>query len=522
MARARRTSGRALAGATALALALGGGTLALAPAAQAGPQAQAQSQPLTRAQADIQPLPPELERIRAAEAEKLYGDPALRPLDERSTSLVSLGDSEISGEGVGTYEPGTDGPDNWCHRSPDAAIHRTGIPVDRTYNVACSGASTENIRIGGTQQYADELVQSDNLAVKARNTRVKQIVLVAGANDDLQFGPVITDCVVRWFTFQGPCAPKYDPGWQDRVDRLVPKVVQTVRDLRTVMSEAGYARSDYQLVVMGYPGPIGPDIYDNPDYPGKIPGGCTGYDEDAAWGRNAAVPLFEQGLREAAAQTGATFLDASRLFHGHEVCMDDAWVRGLSIDLTNPFPPDSNSVRQSFHPNKRGHGAFAACFTAIWEARQDGVREASCADPASTGQPRLYELAWDDVFAPLRNAATGTCVDVDGASSRNGTAVRGWACHGERNQGWWLDPESGLLHTELTHDRCVDVPGGAYEPGTALMLWNCHGGGNQQFVRGSGGTLSPADAPQLCLTLAGAEEPVRLQPCDGSAHQRFA
>lgn len=344
----------------------------------------------------IHPLPPELEAIRAAEATRLYGDPAERPLADRRTGLISLGDSEISGEGVGTYEAGTNGPDNWCHRSPDSAIHRTGIPADVTYNVSCSGAYTGNIVIGGSRQYADELVQSDNLAIKARNTRIKMIVLVAGANDDLQFGPVMTDCVERWVLLQGACRPTYEGGWQARIDGLVPKVEKTVRDLQTVMSDAGYASGDYKLVVMGYPSPIGPDFNDNPNFPGKIPGGCAGYDSDAAWGRNVAVPAFERGMRRAAADTGAVYLDNSRLFHGHEVCMEDTWARGLYIDLSH-FPPDSNSVRQSFHPNARGHAAFASCLTQIYNS---GLREASCADPASTGKPVLEPAAWDSVFKP--------------------------------------------------------------------------------------------------------------------------
>ena len=58
------------------------------------------------------PLPPELEAIRAAEAIKIYGDSDDRPLAERKTGLISLGDSEISGEGVGTYDPATNGPAN--------------------------------------------------------------------------------------------------------------------------------------------------------------------------------------------------------------------------------------------------------------------------------------------------------------------------------------------------------------------------------------------------------------------------
>ncbi|MFE7316622.1 ricin-type beta-trefoil lectin domain protein [Streptomyces sp. NPDC057555] len=468
----------------------------------------------------VKPLSPELERVREQQATKLYGDSAVRPLDERKTSLISLGDSEISGEGVGTYEAGTDGPTNWCHRSPDSAIHRTGIAADVTYNVACSGAYTGNIRIGGSKQYPDELVQSDSLAVAARNTRLKMVLLVAGANDDLQFGPVMTDCVERWFLLQGACEPKYRPGWQARVDGLVPKVEATVADLRTVMRDAGYADGDYRLVVMSYPSPIGPDMQDNPNYPGQLPGGCEGYTSDAAWGRNAAVPAFERGVRKIAQDTGATYLDASRLFHGHEVCMANTWARGLYVNVSNPFPPDANSVRQSFHPNARGHGAFASCLTQLYAAPQ--LREASCADPADTGQPKLYPGAWDDAYRPLKNAATGTCVDATGGQSRNGTAVGGWDCTaGQRNQGWWYDQDDKSLHVELTHARCLDVPGARYEKGAALILWSCSGAANQQFVR-NGGTLRPAAAQALCLTLGAAKDPLRLQQCDGSAAQRFA
>ncbi|GGU60120.1 hypothetical protein GCM10010211_26430 [Streptomyces albospinus] len=467
----------------------------------------------------VQPLSPELEKIRAREAAKLYGDSAVRPVAERKTSLISLGDSEISGEGVGTYEPGTDGPTNWCHRSPDSAIHRTGIAADVTYNAACSGAYSGNIRIGGSKQYPDELVQSDSLAIAARNTRLKMVLLVAGANDDLQFGPVMTDCVEHWFLFQGTCEPKYQPGWQARVDGLVPKIEATVRDLRTVMRGAGYADGDYRLVVMSYPSPIGPDVEDNPNFPGKLPGGCTGYTSDAAWGRNTAVPAFERGMRRITQDTGASYLDASRLFHGHEVCMADTWARGLYVNISNPFPPDSNSVRQSFHPNVRGHGAFASCLTQLYAAPQ--LREAACADPANTGQPKLYPGAWDDAYRPLKNAATGSCLDANGGASRNGTAVGGWDCNGQRNQGWWYDPEQKSVHVELTHARCLDVPGGRYEPGAALVLWNCSGAGNQQYVR-DGGTFRPAAAPSLCLTLGAAKDPLRLQRCDGTAGQRFA
>ncbi|WP_435185441.1 ricin-type beta-trefoil lectin domain protein [Streptomyces sp. bgisy126] len=472
----------------------------------------------TRAAATSVPLPPALETIRAAEATKIYGSPEERPLDQRKSGLISLGDSEISGEGVGTYEPPTNGPANWCHRSPEAAVHRTGIPADLTFNVSCSGAYTGNIKVGGSKQYADELVQSDSLAIKARNTRIKMVLLVAGANDDLQFGPVMTDCVTRYLLSQGACEPKYAPGWQARVDGLVPKVEQTVRDLKGVMRDAGYADGDYKLVLMGYPSPIGPDFRDNPNFPGKLVCGGMGYDSDTVWGRNTAVPAFERGMRKAAASTGATYLDNSRLFHGHEVCTEEPWARGLYIDLSKPGLPDENSVRQSFHPNARGHAAFASCLTQLYAS---GLREASCADVNSTGKPALFPLAWDDAYRPLKNQATGNCLDVDAAASANGTRVLGWDCHDGRNQTWWYDSARQTVHTGLTQDRCVDVPDLQYRAGTGLILWNCHGGANQRFVR-DGATLRPAAATGMCLTQGAAKEQIRLRACDGSAQQKFA
>lgn len=461
------------------------------------------------------PLPAELEQIRAAEATALYGSPEERPMADRKTGLVSVGDSEISGEGAGAYEPGTDGPSNWCHRSKDAAIHRTGVPADVTANVSCSGAATYHVKIGGSKQYADQLVQSDNLAIKARNTRIKMVVVVVGANDDVQFGPVMTDCVERWVLSKGPCEPTYAPGWQARVDGMAPKVTATVTDLKKVMRDAGYTDDAYKLVLMSYPSPISPDMQDNPNFPGKLAGGCLGYDSDAAWGRNVAVPVFERGIRRAAQLSGASYLDASRLFHGHEVCMDTTWARGFFY--SGAFPPDENSVRQSYHPNAAGHAAFASCFRQFYES---GLREASCADPGSTNTPKLYSGAWDDKFKPLKNAATGQCVDTVAGSSRNYTAVVGWNCHGGRNQTWWYDPAYKSIHTGLSHDRCLDSRD--IKAPSAAVLWDCHGGANQQWTMPSDGTIRPATATGLCLTQPVADKAVALRACDGSASQRFA
>lgn len=465
----------------------------------------------------VQPLPAHLEAIRAAEATQLYGSPEIRPLEQRKTSLITMGDSEISGEGVGNYDPNTHRNGNWCDRSYDQAIFRVGIPADVRYNIACSGATPWNLMYGGPSQH-DELNQGDNLAIKARNTRIKLIWVVVGANGEgtIQFGPVATDCTLRRVFFLGPCYETYTDEWAVRVEGSRRAVEEALTSIRQTMTNAGYLQSDYELVFMSYPSPGSPDVEDNPNFPGWYAGGCLMYLHDVAFARNKAVPMFEAALRRAALNTGTRYLDASRLFHGHEVCTDNTMVRGLWIELGIW---DENAARQSFHPNYRGHGMFAECMTQFYNS---GWQTATCVDPASTGHGRLYQGLME--FKQLRNAATGKCIDGKGYNSRNGTVQQSYTCHGGRNQGFWYDPQERSLHSELSHDRCLDVEGGSLTAGTPVNIYDCHGGINQKWVF-SGNQIKAAGNTNLCLAfdnpLIGTPR-LRLATCSSSSRQQWS
>ncbi|PWR09994.1 hypothetical protein DKT68_10415 [Micromonospora acroterricola] len=465
----------------------------------------------------VQPLPANLEAIRAAEATALYGSPAIRPIDQRRTALITMGDSEISGEGVGNYVPGTHEPGNWCDRSYDQAVFRTGIPSDAQYNLACSGATPWNLIAGGPTQH-NELNQGDYLGIKARNTHVKLIWVVVGANGDgtIQFGPVATDCAIRRVFFQGACYGTYTDQWTIRTDGSRRAVTDALTDIRQTMTNAGYLRSDYELVLMSYPSPGSPDVEDNPNFPGWYSGGCLLYLADAAFARNKAVPLFESALRAAASATGTRYLDASRLFHGHEVCTDNTSVRGLYIEIGIW---DENAARQSFHPNARGHGMFAQCITQFWNSGQE---RATCVDPASTGGGVLHPGLLE--FKQLRNLATGTCVDGRGYDSRNGTAQQPYTCHGGRNQGFWYDATRRSLHSELSHDRCLDIANGSMTAGTAVNIYDCNGSAAQQFVL-AGNQLKPAGASTLCVAFDNpwlGSPRLRLAGCSTSTRQQWS
>lgn len=463
---------------------------------------------------DIAPLPDNLESIRAAEAQDLYGSPGIRPMDDRKSSLVTMGDSQISGEGVGNYDPNTHRDGNWCDRSYDQAVFRTGIASDVQYNVACSGGASPNL-IQGSEHQWDELNQGDNLAIKARNTHIKLVWIVIGANDSggIEFGPTATECATNRVLFKGPCWSNHTDDWAARVEVTQQGVEASIDSIRSTMTGAGYLDSDYEFVVMSYPTPGGPDVEDNPDFPGWYSGGCLLYLADLAFARNKAVPLFEDGIRDAALGRDVRYLNAQRLFDGHGVCEDNTWARGLYIEVGEL--PSENAFRQSFHPNQRGHGAFASCVTEFYN--HPDWRTATCADPASTGGTRLYQGLMP--FKDLKSTDSGLCVDAKGYDSRNGTPLISYGCHGGRNQGFWYDDEFDSLHVELSHDRCIDA--GDLKPGTALKLWNCTGGANQKFTM-DGSRLSVTGHPDLCVGFkSGAQEsPLVLAGC-GSANSSF-
>ena len=283
----------------------------------------------------------------------------------RSTAAVAMGDSEISGEGAGNYQAGTDGPDNYCHRSLNAWIQKVSIGVSTHINLACSGADSANLTIGGPGQYG-ERSQADRLKSVARNYAVKYVFVTVGANDDPNFGKTAQNCVYA-FVFQTGygCAQIDGPSWSSRVANMEPKAENAIENIKTVMANAHYKPSSYQLIVVSYGGPTPEPPLRYSGYWSKIFNGCPVYDSDSAWGHYTATPVLDQGERNVAAAEGVRFLDMVHGFDDHEICAQgishsEEWVRGLTYQAgTNWW--NLHSVQQSFHPNSRGHAQIASC-----------------------------------------------------------------------------------------------------------------------------------------------------------------
>ncbi|OLR94775.1 hypothetical protein BJP25_12960 [Actinokineospora bangkokensis] len=304
---------------------------------------------------------------------------AVAVADERPTAVVSLGDSAISGEGAGDYEPGTNGENgDWCHRSANALIHKTAL-ADRTVNLACSGADSANVSLADTTHYT-EGSQARRLVRVATENRVTAVVLQVGANDEPAFADTIVGCGLKWLNpFGGNCSDALTAQWPQRLAAMAPRVEQAITDVKAAMREAGYADGSYRFVLTSYASPVTERM--DPVTHGFD--GCPLRLDDAEWGRTVAVPQFAEALRGVADRSGVSFLDFSRATEGREACSGTTgseWQNRLLVDLKAIETGGLDAIgihlaQQSFHPNARAHAQLGACVT---EFVRSGAGSAAC------------------------------------------------------------------------------------------------------------------------------------------------
>ncbi|MDQ3404858.1 MAG: GDSL-type esterase/lipase family protein [Actinomycetota bacterium] len=305
--------------------------------------------------------------------------PAPRPAVDSPRVLVAMGDSTISGEAAGDYEPGTDGEDgNWCHRSANASIHKTAVRgVEETINLACSGAPSAQVGLGDTEQYT-ESSQARRLREIVRTKRVVAVQVAVGANDEPGFSHVLDGCVQAWLDQGRPgCGAVEKDRWPGKVEAMVPKVVRALNDIRSVLREAGYQPEDYELVLQSYTAPVAPGMREEL----RNLNGCPVRIEDLQWIRESALPQINDGLHRAARETNARFLDLSRAGTGHEACANadpkQEWFSRLAVRWADLRADDraSHALQESFHPNAAGHAQFGGC---LGEFLATNIRAAVC------------------------------------------------------------------------------------------------------------------------------------------------
>lgn len=320
------------------------------------------------------------------------------------TAIVSMGDSFISGEAgrwngnslnlLGTRD-GTDRAASctWifcsydatrvygsthtgCDRSDVAPIKTSGIAVQERINIACSGAQTKNIwrASQGGQTFKGEAPQADQLLTIAQQKNVKMVVLTVLAND-VGFADRVINCTVAWILGLPECSSSEQAAINAALPNGQTGLRKAVDEIRAVMAQAGYAPSQWKLVIAGYssPVPARADVrYSGADKWNK--GGCPFHDNDFNWAKNVATPSIVNAMAAVAAEKGVQFLDVRDALNGHEICHRSSalvgsggpnpavheWVRWVNTGCCQ------GDAQESVHPNAYGQRALGKCLQLMY------------------------------------------------------------------------------------------------------------------------------------------------------------
>ena len=320
--------------------------------------------------------------------------------DAKPSAAISLGDSYLAGEAgrwqgnspvswadrEGTdraavplrffgyrYDLGSvygDTFESGCNRSDVAPLLSVDLEVDAVFNLACSGATTDNVisAANGGVAHNGEAPQADQLAVIAEDYDVDVVVLSIGGND-LGFSDIIADCVIRYVTSTSfapnTCAETQAENVNDAMRGMVLGAAQSLTDIREVLDAAG--DDDYRIILQGYSVPIPSSDefrYPQTGFRRTFTGGCPFWDSDADWAHDELLPAIRDNLEVVAEVFDAEFLDISEALAGREACAegvshgpgpDAEWIRFVTTGITQ------GQAGESVHPNFYGQQAIGRC-----------------------------------------------------------------------------------------------------------------------------------------------------------------
>jgi hypothetical protein len=150
--------------------------------------------------------------MAGAQAAPLPADIAALP-----TAAIAVGDSFISGEGAGAYQPvadvngvvqgfpGWSAPNNnpyFCHRSANASLHQATLPgIQARFNLACSGGQPFDIANAPAGRTNGRTVKSqlDQVRAVAQTNDIDLVLVGLGSNNSsFTFGDVASKCANRF------------------------------------------------------------------------------------------------------------------------------------------------------------------------------------------------------------------------------------------------------------------------------------------------------------------------------------
>lgn len=202
----------------------------------------------------------------------------------------------------------------------------------------------------------------------------------------------------------------------------------------------------------------------------------------AAWETDWRNRIGNYGSRTVVTEYGAT-MTTGKNYNGavgsdHEI----AYIQGS----TNVFRTDQ--IASVYWPGLRDGDSYSI------QTRGGSGNNITLSTTNASGVDRI-RYGWG-VFNPttyyrIVNRNSGKVLDVNGASTANGTGIIQWTWNNGNNQQWQvIDLGTGYYRiTNRNSAKVLDVNGGSTANGASIVQWTWNGGNNQQwqFIETSGG-----------------------------------
>lgn len=316
----------------------------------------------------------------------------------KPTAAVAVGDSFVSGEGAGNYQPVTDFRGDvatfpgwsaanasayFCHRSANASIEVAALSgIERRYNIACSGGITHDMANPSYHRDRGRLVepQLDQLRRIAETNDIDLVLYGMGANNvgfsraaEACINGFLTDAFTGWWevwvdiiepgsTTRGACGRGDFPDSADLAE-ATDDLEQSLRDLLEALDEVD-ADGQHRIVIQNYVNPM-PTRFDHRYH--TEDGRSDGRDKFRALAREryaAGCPVHLSALPLAQSMTeslGAMVAEAQ-----HRVMLDRPDADIVYLDVIDAFNgshlcEQGDSPRHALHTPVRireGNGRF--------------------------------------------------------------------------------------------------------------------------------------------------------------------
>jgi hypothetical protein len=420
------------------------------------------------------------------------------------TAVTVVGDSYISGEGAGNYDPLTAGglfTENDCHRSSRSMAQQIAAdlaPGGIALDLSCSGATTANIL--NTAQYpGDPSTYGYNPQLfDYDDSSASGITLVgAGGDDNDFFGSLITHCAeVVFVTAQaGVTAPCLDSSavaadakfMHDTLFNSLVSVYSSLRQQADPLHNEVWAAT-YPLVV----DPAGHDCASNV---------TVALDNQADLNAINDLEIYLNDVIVAAAQSaGVNVLDRSDALAGHELCdPPPVAFNGLTAGTGSPgltiagFTISAGPIsRGSFHPNPLGQTLMAQDAIATY-----GSQFGQLSTPNPAPQPSTTAPDYTSAISVPSGQARAEELTVTGAGSTSGdfdTELTGLVPLSTVNAILHSTPtDLGSFPVDASGNATIDVP----VPGTL--------GWHELQVTGTGADGAPVEGT-LDFTVGSASD----------------